>query len=98
MELGASAGAFRRVVVLGGAGFVGSHLCDRLLRDGSAVVCVDDHSGGKATNVGHLPDVDRFGTRDPCARAGLHVVGAGWEVSAVTPLFGEPAEVGRRTA
>jgi UDPglucose 6-dehydrogenase len=35
---------------------------------------------------------------EACARAGLHVVGAGWEAPAVTPLFGEPAEVGRRTA
>src|SRR5215213_4635215 len=75
MELGASAGAFRRVVVLGGAGFVGSHLCDRLLRDGSAVVCVDDHSTGDARNVGHLADDDRFETVDADITSELRVAG-----------------------
>jgi predicted dinucleotide-binding enzyme len=35
---------------------------------------------------------------DACARAGLHVVGSGWEAPAVTPLFGDHADVGRRTA
>jgi dTDP-glucose 4,6-dehydratase len=69
MELGASAGAFRRVVVLGGAGFVGSHVSDRLLRDGSAVVYVGDHSTGDARNVGHLTDDDRFETVDGVMRA-----------------------------
>ena len=43
-----------RVVVTGGAGFLGSHLCEALLARGDAVVCVDDLSTGAAENVAHL--------------------------------------------
>lgn len=49
----------RRVVVTGGAGFLGSHLCERLLRDGYEVVCLDNYSSGDAQNLrdfeGHEP-------------------------------------------
>jgi dTDP-glucose 4,6-dehydratase len=44
----------RRAVVTGGAGFLGSHLCDRLLADGWHVVCVDNLVTGSARNVAHL--------------------------------------------
>ncbi|WP_375773803.1 SDR family oxidoreductase [Archangium gephyra] len=45
----------QRVVVLGGAGFVGSHLCERLLEDGAAgVVAVDNYITGDERNVAHL--------------------------------------------
>jgi dTDP-glucose 4,6-dehydratase len=44
----------RRVVVLGGGGFLGSHLCDQLLARGDEVVCVDDFSTGRPANVAHL--------------------------------------------
>ncbi|NUT52232.1 MAG: NAD-dependent epimerase/dehydratase family protein [Saccharothrix sp.] len=40
-----------RVVVTGGAGFLGSHVCDALLRDGARVVCVDDFRTGSRANV-----------------------------------------------
>ena len=43
-----------RVMVTGGAGFVGSHLCERLLDDGYAVLCVDDFSTGRRANIAHL--------------------------------------------
>jgi dTDP-glucose 4,6-dehydratase len=43
-----------RTVVLGGAGFVGSHLCERLLAEGSRVVAVDNLITGRRTNVAHL--------------------------------------------
>lgn len=43
-----------RVVVTGGAGFLGSHLCDRLIRCGDAVVCVDNLSTSTGENVAHL--------------------------------------------
>ncbi|HVC68518.1 MAG TPA: UDP-glucuronic acid decarboxylase family protein [Acidimicrobiales bacterium] len=41
-------------MVLGGSGFLGSHLCDQLLARGDEVVCVDDFSTGRRTNVAHL--------------------------------------------
>jgi dTDP-glucose 4,6-dehydratase len=43
-----------RVVVLGGGGFLGSHLCDQLLARGDHVVCVDDFSTGRPSNLAHL--------------------------------------------
>ena len=49
-----------RAVVTGGAGFLGSHLCERLLLDGWSVLCLDDLSTGSATNVAHLADVGPF--------------------------------------
>jgi UDP-glucuronate decarboxylase len=50
----------RRCVVTGGAGFVGSHLCDRLLAGGAHVLCVDDFSTGRRANVSHLVDHPAF--------------------------------------
>jgi dTDP-glucose 4,6-dehydratase len=44
----------KRAVVLGGAGFVGSHLCERLLAEGASVVSVDNLITGAAANVAHL--------------------------------------------
>ena len=49
-----------RVVVAGGAGFLGSHLCDRLVERGDSVVCIDDLSTGSRQNVAHLLGTDRF--------------------------------------
>lgn len=49
-----------RVVVLGGGGFLGSHLCDALLARGDTVVCVDDFSTGRRANVAHLRDDPAF--------------------------------------
>jgi UDP-glucuronate decarboxylase len=43
-----------RVLVTGGAGFVGSHLCDRLLQDGCEVLCVDNFYSGSRKNIAHL--------------------------------------------
>ncbi len=44
----------KRALVTGGAGFLGSHLCERLLAEGMAVVCVDNLITGKTANVAHL--------------------------------------------
>ena len=41
----------KRILVAGGAGFIGSHLCARLLRDGHAVLCVDNFHTGSMTNI-----------------------------------------------
>jgi UDP-glucuronate decarboxylase len=50
----------KRVLVTGGAGFLGSHLCDRLLNDGHEVLCVDNFFTGSKENVAHLRDEPRF--------------------------------------
>ena len=47
-------------LVTGGAGFVGSHLCDRLLADGYRVLCIDNLSTGSAGNVAHLDGNAKF--------------------------------------
>jgi UDP-glucuronate decarboxylase len=52
--------ASRRVLVTGGAGFIGSHLCDRLVAAGHDVLCVDNFYTGRRTNVSHLLDHPRF--------------------------------------
>lgn len=44
----------RRAVVTGGAGFIGSHLCDKLLEKGFKVICLDDFITGKLENITHL--------------------------------------------
>ena len=44
----------KRVLVTGGAGFLGSHLCERLLRDGHDVICVDNFFTGTKDNIAHL--------------------------------------------
>ena len=49
-----------RILVTGGAGFLGSHLCDRLLRDGHEVVCLDNLFTGRKSNIEHLLANSRF--------------------------------------
>jgi UDP-glucuronate decarboxylase len=50
----------KRVLVTGGAGFLGSHLCERLLADGSVVICVDNFFTGARRNIEHLLDHRHF--------------------------------------
>ena len=49
----------RRILVTGGAGFIGSHLCERLLIEGNEVLCVDNFFTGTKDNINHL-------TTNPC--------------------------------
>src|SRR5512136_2225132 len=49
-----------RIVITGGAGFLGSHLCDRLLEMGNEVICLDNLSTGSVNNIAHLMGHERF--------------------------------------
>lgn len=46
----------KRVLVTGGAGFIGSHLCERLLKEGNELLCVDNFHTGTKQNILHLMD------------------------------------------
>ena len=46
--------ATMRILVTGGAGFLGSHLCDRLLQQGHEVICIDNLFTGQKANIAHL--------------------------------------------
>ncbi len=49
-----------RILVTGGAGFIGSHLCERLLAEGNEIICLDNYFTGRKENVFHLMDDHRF--------------------------------------
>jgi len=50
----------KTILVTGGGGFLGSHLCDRLLKDGNDVICLDNFFTGRKDNIRHLLDHPRF--------------------------------------
>jgi UDP-glucuronate decarboxylase len=52
----------KRALVTGGAGFLGSHLCERLLNEGREVLCVDNYFTGRRANIQHLLDNPAFET------------------------------------
>ncbi|MGG2464363.1 UDP-glucuronic acid decarboxylase family protein [Streptomyces sp. RGM 3693] len=84
----------RRAVVTGGAGFLGSHLCERLLAEGYAVVCLDNLSTGQEGNVSHLPQRGPFEFVRADATTGIRIAGA---VDAVLHFASPaaPADYGR---
>lgn len=51
---------YKQILVTGGAGFIGSHLCERLLKDGCDVVCLDNFFTGAKANIAHLLADPRF--------------------------------------
>lgn len=50
----------KRILVTGGAGFIGSHLCERLLNEGNEVICMDNYFTGSKSNIIHLLDNPYF--------------------------------------
>lgn len=50
----------KRILVTGGSGFIGSHLCERLLNDGNMVICIDNFISGDKQNVVHLLNYQHF--------------------------------------
>src|SRR5206468_13059387 len=65
-----------RAVVTGGAGFLGSHICERLLGDGWDVVCIDNFLTGSPVNVAHLVSNPRFRMIRADVTDYVHVAGA----------------------
>ncbi|WP_245644610.1 UDP-glucuronic acid decarboxylase family protein [Nocardioides jensenii] len=65
----------KRVVVMGGAGFLGSHLCERLVGEGHEVVAVDNFITGSESNVEHLSGTPLFSLVEADVSAGLPVEG-----------------------
>ena len=64
-----------RVVVTGGAGFLGSHLCDAIIARGDTVVCVDNFATGLPDNVAHLIGLPEFTLLESDVSNGLDVPG-----------------------
>jgi UDP-glucuronate decarboxylase len=50
----------KRILITGGAGFLGSHLCERLLREGNDIICLDNFFTGSKENITHLLKVPHF--------------------------------------
>lgn len=46
----------KRILITGGAGFIGSHLCERLLKEGNDIICLDNYFTGSKRNIAHLMD------------------------------------------
>src|SRR3954447_8802735 len=64
-----------RAVVTGGAGFLGSHLCQRLLADGMEVICLDSFLTGNPANVEHLLEAGPFRLVNVDVTDYVHIVG-----------------------
>jgi UDP-glucuronate decarboxylase len=70
----------KQILVTGGAGFIGSHLCERLLMEDNFVICMDNLSTGSMTNIGHLIGSSNF-------------VFVNLDVCDVFPFYPEVAEI-----
>ena len=51
---------YKRILITGGADFLGSHLCERLLENGNEIICVDNFFTGNKRNVEHLMENRNF--------------------------------------
>lgn len=64
-----------KVLLTGGAGFIGSHLTESLLEDGHEVIVVDNLSSGQESNIGHLKDEENFTFKDQDVLEDLEIEG-----------------------
>ena len=68
----------KRILITGGAGFIGSHLCERLINEGNEIICLDNFFTGSKENIVHL-------IANPYFELARHDV--------VTPFFAEVDEI-----
>jgi len=64
-----------RIVITGGAGFIGSHLCERFLAEGDSVICIDNFLTGSPDNIAHLLGNNRFAFIEQDVTTYLYVKG-----------------------
>jgi dTDP-glucose 4,6-dehydratase len=84
-----------KVLVTGGAGFLGSHLCDALIARGDEVVCIDNLSTGRAGNVAHLAGRAGFGLMRADVTAGFNAAGPFGAVAHLASPASPPAYLRR---
>lgn len=72
----------KKVIVTGGAGFIGSHLCEELVKLGAIVYSIDNYSAGKKKNINFLEDFDNFKAieKDICDKSGWDDIFEGAEI------------------
>jgi dTDP-glucose 4,6-dehydratase len=70
----------RRILITGGAGFLGSHLCERILAEGDEVVCMDNLITGQLGNIEHLFREPNFHYERRDVSEYIHVVGELWAI------------------
>ena len=76
----------KKILVSGGAGFIGSHLCTRLINDGHQVICLDNLFTGSEGNITHLKSNPRF-------EFVLHDVETPYEADVETPYEADVDEI-----
>ncbi|CAN5543545.1 SDR family oxidoreductase [soil metagenome] len=72
----------KKVLVTGGAGFIGSHICEELVKIGAETISLDDYSAGKEANIGFLKDFKNFKAvkKDICDKTGMDELFDGCDV------------------
>lgn len=88
----------KKALVAGGAGFIGSHLCDRLVKEGYEVLCLDNLYTGRTRNIHHLLENSNFSFQyvDDLIEAMMWVVKTGDNFTGTVNL-GNPNEIAIRS-